>query len=153
DLSARLIAPGDGLSLVLGETLWTVASDPAADLPSPRGPAAACEKARVRSLEPTGRADAYRIKIDAPEADCPLTIATNYADDLSARARLSDGSERELRVFPAYGALTGVLVPAGAQEIAFEAHPDLPLWARIFGLLGLALSALLMTLVKPGYGT
>ena len=57
----------------------------------------------------------FEVSVDAP-ADCPLTLATNYAESLQARV-LVRGEWRDARTFPAYGALLGVWVPGGSSEV------------------------------------
>ncbi len=62
------------------------------------------------------------------DAACPLTFAMNFTEDLRATAVLADGQRRAVSVFPAYGALTGVIVPSHAQKILVRAEPPhLPL--------------------------
>ena len=71
------------------------------------------------------------------EADCPLTFATNYADNLRATAVV--GKEHvPASVFPAYGALAGVWVPAGASEVHVQAVPARMPVAPLWRLLGVA---------------
>ena len=72
-------------------------------------------------------------------ADCPLTFAMNFAEDLQATALVS-GAERLLPVFAAYGALAGVVVPRGASEVRIGLRPD-PRWPLAGPVLGLALLA------------
>jgi len=90
-----------------------------------------------------------RALVRAP-ADCPLTFAMNYAENLRATAVLPEGI-LPARAFPAYGALAGVWVPRGATEIRLEAAPTLLPFAMLWRVLGLALlvGAAVRTVAKP----
>jgi hypothetical protein len=114
---------------------WLVASDPLnAGLPERVDPA--CASARLDHLE--AAALPLRALVETP-ANCPLTFAMNFAEDLQATAQVS-GAVRTLPVFPAYGALAGVVVPHGATEVRIGLRPD-PRWPLAGPPLGLALLA------------
>jgi hypothetical protein len=88
-----------------------------------------CAEARVLGLEPRGPTTDRRglpltLRV-ASDADCPLVLATNYAEALEAWGRASSTQEspQRLRTFPAYGALLGVLVPAGVREVEVRPRP------------------------------
>lgn len=94
-----------------------IASDPKLPAGFPENFSKACARARVRSLAalPDGTVLAG---VDSP-ALCALVISMNYAENLRA-VREADRSE-PLTVFPAYGALAGVLVPPGKALIKVQA--------------------------------
>jgi hypothetical protein len=85
------------------------------------------------------------------EADCPLTFATNYADNLRASAVVGEARVRA-NVFAAYGALAGVWVPAGASEVHVQAVPTrlpaAPLW-RLLGVAVLVVAAVTSSRRSP----
>ena len=72
-------------------------------------------------------------------ADCPLTFAMNYAENLRAVALMDDGRSVAAQVFPAYGALAAVWVPRGATAVRVEAVPTVLPLAPAWRALGLAL--------------
>jgi len=81
--------------------------------------------------------------------DCPLTVAMNFATTLESRGFHSDGREVELKLYPAYGALTGVWVPASVKKVIIQPRLILPLWSRIAWVMGwLLLAVALFRVVK-----
>jgi hypothetical protein len=111
-LATALYAAGDALPESLRGTVWTVNTDPKAhELPRPGG---SCSTASVNSVT-ASRGGRFSMTVSAP-ADCPLTLATNFAELLEARVRVGDRWQ-SARTFPAYGALLGVWVPGGATEV------------------------------------
>jgi hypothetical protein len=119
-LGDELRAGGGELHRLARETLWLVAADPAAArAPLPALLDAACARARVIAVA----AEMHRQRVVADvetEADCPLTFAMNFAETLKAEVLSERGSETA-EVFPAYGALAAVRVPAGARHVRIEA--------------------------------
>jgi hypothetical protein len=111
-LAAALDAAGDGLHARARRTVWIVAADPGARGLPPVG--AACPGAAVTAIRATHDGH-FELTVAAP-ADCPLTLATNYAESLRARVRVGD-EWRPTRTFPAYGALLGVWVPQGSSQV------------------------------------
>ena len=73
-----------------------------------------CSSALVSSVT-ASREGRFAMTVHAP-ADCPLTVATNFAESLEARVRVRDAWQ-PARTFPAYGALLGVWVPGGTSEV------------------------------------
>ena len=70
-------------------------------------------------------------------ASCPLVLAMNYGAILEAWAG-SGGARARLPTFPAYGALFGVIVPAGTTEVTIAPAawpPPWTLWTAAAGLL------------------
>jgi len=92
---------------------------------------------------------------DTPVAGRPLvnlTFAVNYAETLRATVTGAGGLRSAAPVFPAYGALAAVWVPAGTSQVAVEATaPSLP-WPPVWILSGLALLAVAARLMRPPAG-
>lgn len=109
-LAARLHEAGPDLAARLHETAWLVADPATAGVIAPPP----CGSARVLAVA-ADRAGRIALDVDSP-APCPLVVATNFAESLRARARVGE-SWQPARVFPAYGALLGLEVPAGASRI------------------------------------
>jgi hypothetical protein len=111
-VAAALRAEGDALHQRARAITWLDASDAATHgLPAPD---AACAQARVRAVRAT-RAGLMSMSVETPAA-CPLVVAASYAGPLRARA-LTPGGWQPARMFPAYGALLGIWVPATATEV------------------------------------
>jgi hypothetical protein len=138
DLREELRRPADGLHAMAHRTLWLMADDLhvwRAHLPEAADPL--CAQARVLGVDARRGDNGARAAVQAP-ADCPLTFAMNYAENLRATAVMPEG-QVPARLFPAYGALAGVWVPRGATEIRVDAAPgSLPL-AVLCRVLGVAL--------------
>ena len=96
-----------------------------------------CRDARVVEVKapPRGREVVARTET---AAECPLTFAMNFTEDLRATATLADGRRLPAPVFPGYGALASVTVPAGAVEVRVEARPPALPGAAGWSMLGLA---------------
>jgi hypothetical protein len=149
DLREELRRPADGLHTMARRTLWLMADDLhvwRAHLPEATDPL--CTQAQVLGVEARWGDNGARARVRAP-ADCPLTFAMNYAENLRASAVLPEGSV-PARVFPAYGALAGVWVPRGATQIRVEAAPTVlplaPLWRTAGLILLLTVAA---SIVRP----
>jgi hypothetical protein len=111
ELAARLHETAAAAPWRLRETAWLVASDPAtASVSAPP----ACSAARVDRVA-GDRLGHITAEVRTPAA-CPLVVATNFAEPLRARARVGGGWQ-PARLFPAYGALLGVALPAGATHV------------------------------------
>jgi hypothetical protein len=133
-LATALHAEEKNLATVAHRESWIVDTDEAvvaAQLPSTVSPD--CERAAVRAVRAEIGGQVIELGVDVP-ADCPLTVATNYAIDLRATT-----DSRPLTVFPAYGALTGIWVPAGTRVVVLAAEPVVPTWSRLAWWLGLGL--------------
>jgi hypothetical protein len=140
-LGHDLRALGDELGRHAHQSLWLVASDPrvaAARLPASVDPA--CRGARVLEVRARRGEPGASARVQAP-ADCPLTFAVSYAETLKARVTAGDGRDREVAVFPAYGALAAVWVPRGATDVRIEAVPPRLPWPGAWILLGLGVLA------------
>jgi hypothetical protein len=143
ELARVLNAAGEGLAAQAHAEDWVVSSDSAVEAASlPKALSEACGEATVAGVLAGHGVQSMRIRVHT-DADCPLTVATNYATDLFAMAR-----GVPLKVFPSYGALTGILVPKGTTELLLEARAEEPLWARLGALAGYGLLAL--TLMETG---
>jgi hypothetical protein len=139
DLREELRRPEDGLANEACRRLWLMADDLhvwRAHLPEALAPE--CADARVLAVEARRGGSDVRARVHAP-ADCPLTLAMNYAESLRAAAVMEDGRAVTAHVFPAYGALAGVWVPRGAREVRVNAAPAVPPLAPLWRLSGLAL--------------
>ena len=96
-----------------------------------------CREARVSSVEAARRGREVVVRTETAAA-CPLTLAMNFTEDLRATARLADGRSVTAPVFPGYGALASVSVPAGTVQVRVHAEaPRLP-GAAAWVALGLA---------------
>jgi hypothetical protein len=142
-----LTAAGERLHERAHEVLWLDAADPLAAAAAVAPPAVEdprCRNARVVDVS-AARGDPIVARIESA-AECPLTFAMNFTEDLRATARLADGRPLRAAVFPGYGALASVRVPAGAVEIRVEAEPPAlpggPAWI-VLGLASCAAAALL----------
>ncbi len=105
--------------------LLAVVSDPKipADFPEKFSPA--CAKAKIRSL--AALADGTVLAgVDSP-ASCPLVFSMNFVENLRAHR---ENRAEPLSVFPAYGALAGVLVPPGRGVIRLGAVASRRPWFR-----------------------
>jgi len=142
DLAATLLAWGDATHLEARGTLRTVATDEATRgllrvLP------ADCARSEVDATEPASD-DTLVLGVGVKAAaDCPLVMATNYAEALEAWGHGSGGRAR-LRTFPAYGALLGVVVPAGTTRVEVRPRPWPPPWTLAVAGLGAGLAAVAM---------
>jgi hypothetical protein len=142
-LGRDLLAVGDDLGRRAHEALWLVTTDPrvaAARLPVSVDPA--CASARVREVRARRGTSGVAAVVEVP-ADCPLTFAMNYAETLRATATVA-GQSRPATVFPAYGALAAVWVPAGATEVHVEAAVTSLPWPAAWGVVGLGLGWILV---------
>jgi hypothetical protein len=127
-LGQELLAVGDDLGRQAHETLWVVTADPSVEAaPLPPVADAACGTARVRDVRARRGGAGASATVEVP-ADCPLTFAMTYAETLRAEAIGTDGSRRAAAVFPAYGALAAVWVPAGTSEVRIAAVPPRLPW-------------------------
>jgi hypothetical protein len=134
---------GADLRAALTATAWRMRSDagraPASDAPC---------TAAVTGVTTDELGQTATIRVTAPQA-CSLVVATNYVSTFHATALVA-GAPREVAVFPIDIALTGVAVPAGASVITLGPRVDLPAWSRAASLLGLALLAGAILLVRRG---
>ncbi|HEX3760283.1 MAG TPA: hypothetical protein VHW23_16315 [Kofleriaceae bacterium] len=132
---------GTDLRAALTATAWVARADaaraPAADAPC---------TAKVGQVATDELGQAAVIGVTAPRA-CSLAVATNYVSTFRATA-LVGGALRDAPVFPIDVALTGIAVPARASLIMLAPAADLPAWSRAAQLLGLALLAAAIGLVR-----
>ncbi|HET8645852.1 MAG TPA: hypothetical protein VFO85_10205, partial [Vicinamibacteria bacterium] len=111
DLAERLRGLETDVVGRLRSVAWVVDTDPAARALPPAGE---CGAAAVTAVQATA-AGTITVSVDGAR-DCPLTIATTFAESLRGRARVA-GAWRDARLFPVYGALLGAWVPEGATEV------------------------------------
>jgi hypothetical protein len=119
-LATALLASGGALHARAHEVLWVVDADPRVGGLALGDVDARCATARVISVSAQRRRPFVSAQVETP-ADCPVTFAMTYAESLRAEASLPSGP-RAARVFPAYGALTGVMLPRGATSVRVEAR-------------------------------
>jgi hypothetical protein len=137
-LAHALRNAGESLGHRASEVLWLDNADPLAaraDVPATLDPR--CREAQVRKVSAPRRGHEIVATTSTPAA-CPLTFATNFTEDLRATAILTDGRQLALTPFPAYGALTAVMAPAGTAELRLRAEPSKLPWALAWVALGLA---------------
>jgi len=95
-----------------------------------------CTSARVLSVDALRRTQQVTVRTQSSVA-CPLTVSMTFSELLHASA-----GGVEIPVYPAYGSLTGVWVPAGANEVKIEARAKLPTFVRAAPWIGWILFAL-----------
>ena len=149
------VAPVDDLQALAGELrgaagmlharareiLWRDAGDPlTAKVPLPPALDARCRDARIFAVHAPRRHQEIVAEV-ASATTCPLTFAMNFTEDLRAVATLEGGRRVAAPVFPGYGALASVLVPAGATAVSVRAEPVRLRWAFAFVALGMACCA------------
>jgi len=140
-LARELRAAGDSLAHRASEVLWLDNTDPLAaraDVPPTLDPR--CCEAQVHKVSAPRRSHEIVATTSTPAA-CPLTFATNFTEDLRATAVLSDGRRMDLTPFPAYGALTAVVAPAGTAQLSLRADPPKLPFAIAWLALGLTCCA------------
>jgi len=140
ELAKILKAAGNRLAELVHREAWVIRDDPevlAANLPADLS-AGSCVNSKVLSVEATRGGQSFHVKVQSA-GSCPLVVAMNFTTNLHAHAVSRGKEESELKLFPIYGALTGVVVPEGVSEIRIEARPTVPLWSRFAWAGGLAL--------------
>jgi hypothetical protein len=150
-LTRELRGAGEHLHRRAREVLWLDGADPlAAGATRPVTVDPRCRDARVVAVEAPRRGGAVVARTETA-ADCPITFAMNFTEDLHATATLTDGRRLGAVVFPGYGALASVTVPAGTTEIRVVAEPPALPGAPAWILVGLACCAAAVYLAwRPG---
>ena len=97
-----------------------------------------CAAATVRSLRAEG--NALRVEVTT-QAACPLVLAMNYGGVLEAWGG-QGGARVAMPIFPAYGALLGVTVPAGTTEVTIAPRPWPPPWTLLIAAAGFLVAGL-----------
>jgi hypothetical protein len=129
-LATTLKAAGDTLSALAHQKAWLIHSDPdvqRVNVPATINPL--CSGSTVDRVEAPYGSQQIRLYVTA-KADCPLTVATNYVSAMQ--------ESHGYKVFPIYGSLTGVWVPANASEVTIEVTAAHPTWAIVGYYLGIA---------------
>jgi hypothetical protein len=150
-LADALLGPGKALRERMGQVMWLVDSDGLTKrAPSEYEADSQCAQARVIQVQASRRGHEVIAEV-MTDAACPLTLAMNFTEDLRATAVLADGQRPAVPVFPAYGALTGVIVPSHAQKILVRAEPPRLPMAPAWAALGMAicLGAMALALRRP----
>lgn len=142
-LCGQLLAWGDSTSMRAAEVVLIPGDDPfaapalSAMLGLAMSPAAATDTTApsIREVKaPQGR-PVVTLDVTTPRL-LPLTVALNFTERLRAYSVRADATREPLVTFPAYGALLGVLVPAGTTRIQIEPEPFLPGWVRVMEVMG-----------------
>ena len=109
-----------------------------------------CSEAKIIEVKSLSVRDELLILVNT-NATCPLVASMNFADNLRATIKLKDGSIVEKKIFPAYGSLAGIVVPAGTLEIHFFSQESIPKWIEAlskfadFGFIPISIWAALST--------
>lgn len=131
-------AAGQAVSRLTAEALYLLADPSTRAIRGEALPATAdpgCARSTVQELEARRGGQSFRLRVNVLGELCPLTISMNYSSSFEARALDPASSvnvfRKAFRVFPSYGALTGVLVSRGTHEFVIAPRANLPLWARL----------------------
>ncbi len=131
-----LISKQDSLKDYLREQLLFINSD----LPNPLTVnAISCEQSEVKNV--THIKDGNQLLLSVKSVgDCPLTIATNYADNFVIEASSgSAGQSRFLTPFAGHGVLLSFIVPDNTTDIVISNKPSLSRWFIFIDLIGWSL--------------
>ncbi len=136
-LALEMKKAGETLATRVKQTLWLDASDPGIagrDIFSAAG--SNCDTARVEEVNAPRHSQVIYVSVSSPD-NCPLTVAMSFIDQMRAYT-LIDNQMVELDMFPAFGALTGVMVPKGEHQIVIDAGARTPGWAFLSRWIGFA---------------
>jgi hypothetical protein len=136
-LAAELRAAGERLHERAVDVLWVDGSDAIAATVPAVVRDTRCGAARVQRVHAPRRAREIVATVTTP-ATCPLTLAMNFTEDLRAVAVFADGHQQSLTVFPGYGALASMIVPAGSAEVRVHVEPPRLPWPAVWAGLGVA---------------
>ncbi len=139
ELGKTILQHGAQLHLVLPQTMWLLSDDvdirfDDLTLSEPE----VCDRSRVISVSAPLDSQAIMLEVES-EGDCPLTVSLNYLTTLEATLSSAATGEVHVKPFPAYGALTGLMVPKGTWEVRIDARVKTPLFASILFYLGVLL--------------
>jgi protein O-mannosyl-transferase len=135
-LAHELREKGDKLASHAKEKVWLVQNDPKLSLSlfsSFLPERCQGSQAQVQSFAKGGQKFVLDTKT---QGNCPLTLATNYLQNWRAKGLLGNGSEISLDTFPSYGALLGIVVPAGMSQVIVEYQPTIPVFAEFLPAIG-----------------
>ncbi|MFZ9594635.1 MAG: hypothetical protein ACO3A2_01000 [Bdellovibrionia bacterium] len=151
ELAQSLNHQGAWIGAYLKDSLALVSADPMVEKANlPREFSPECQKARIQNVSAPQHLQKVTLQVET-QADCPLTLSMNYIEPLTALGKTAQGAWIPLRVFPAYGALTGILVPAQIQEIQLEPKVKTPLWVQLIeGLGGMLILGLFIQSLRQG---
>ena len=148
ELASQLLQNRDSLLLEAKKKMWWISTDPAFQrFQLPTAASELCRKSQVLSSSVTGPSQAIHLVIEN-ESTCPLTVASNYLSTLQASLVKNGLKTEKLLLFPAYGALTGLIVPPGAKDVWIEATPVQSNWATTAQLIGWLLVTVAFFLIK-----
>jgi hypothetical protein len=137
----ELRTAGQTLHARVRQVLWQNAADPlAARAIMPPTLDGRCRDATVRAVRAPRHAAEIVADIETA-ADCPLTFAMNFTEDLRATAVRADGRQMAIAVVPGYGSLATVLVPAGSTAIRIRGEPPALPWSVGWVTLGVGCCA------------
>ncbi|MEK7690169.1 MAG: hypothetical protein AAB425_04025, partial [Bdellovibrionota bacterium] len=131
ELAQNFLALGPNLTDAVASQLFLVRTDPSIPPHLADSIHERCAGAKVEAVDAPIRGQKFGFKVSGVEEQCPLAVATNYVSTLIGGAVLANGERRELTPFPAYGSLTGLIVPAGTREIWLEARVPGRVWAEL----------------------
>lgn len=138
DLAQKLVAAKANLALLLARELTFVVSDPHfAKHAMPPLTSDKCDDAKVTGISTARGGQEIRVNVYTL-AQCPLTIAQNFASNLHAYTETRTGARLALGVFPAWGSLLGISVPAGTSQVVVQAKPAASGTLRFLCYIGIA---------------
>ena len=131
-LATQIWNAGDHLTDQTKEKMWVLGSDSkvqaaAQSINPARSLNPLCAGAKVISTDAHMRDQNLTINVESP-ANCPLTISANYNSQMIAHL----DHQSPIELFPAYGALVAMVIPAGSHTIDLTTVPLIPGWVRIF---------------------
>jgi hypothetical protein len=106
-----------------------------------------CKYSEVHQINALWDTQSIHLKVKNNGNSCPLNVSMNYSPILSAYASMSDQRKLPLTLFPSYGAITGLIVPAKTEEITITASQSnslIPTTAFYFGIGFWCLSGILL---------
>lgn len=111
-----------------------------------RWPQADCISANVKQIYAMPHQQRILIDVIADQA-CPLTIATNFAEILTATRVDTTRRVEKLDLFPAYGSLVGLIVPPGVSRIMIEPRREEDPWTSTAQTTGATLAFIMLPII------
>jgi|TARA_B100002003_G_scaffold251844_1_gene298078 hypothetical protein len=141
ELGRTLLQHGAQLHQVLPKTMWLLSDD--VDIRRDElelSESSACDRSRVISVNAPLDSQTITLEVQS-EGNCPLTVSLNYLTILEATYSGTTAGEIRATPFPAYGALTGLMVPQGTWKIRIDARAETPFYATFMFYVGIILFA------------
>ena len=149
ELVKKLNEAGEALVTQLHHLLWVDQEDlkvQEAGLSSLMGvELKECSLSKVLSVDAKRGGQSILLHVQNQGA-CPLTLSMNYTENLRAY-EISDDEKppfqkkQRLTVFPSYGALASIMIPANVKKVVVEAYVVAPGWSYFGIFLGLVMLA------------